>query len=220
MRRHTPLISRGLGATVTLMTFLAAAAVTPAYAHHVMDGKLPSTFVQGLLSGFGHPVIGPDHLAFIIAVGIASSLLPRGIGVIAAFVAASTAGVLVHVARFDVPMAEALVALSLVVAGALLMATRSGRTFGGGVWIAFAAVAGLLHGYAFGESIVGSETGALGGYLVGLAGIAAAIALTVRWAMQKWLLADYGASTRIRMAGGVLGALGIVLLISGSGVVG
>ena len=27
-----------------------------------MGGKTPSTFAEGLLSGLGHPVIGPDHL--------------------------------------------------------------------------------------------------------------------------------------------------------------
>jgi len=46
----------------------------PAWAHHVMGGKLPQTFLQGLLSGFGHPVIGIDHLAAIVGVGILAAL--------------------------------------------------------------------------------------------------------------------------------------------------
>ena len=37
---------------------------SPAFAHHAMGGGVPSTLGQGLLSGFGHPVIGVDHLAF------------------------------------------------------------------------------------------------------------------------------------------------------------
>ncbi len=41
------------------------------YAHHVMGGRMPATFAEGLLSGLGHPVIGIDHLAFIVAVGLA-----------------------------------------------------------------------------------------------------------------------------------------------------
>jgi urease accessory protein len=36
-----------------------------------MGGKTPSTFVDGILSGVGHPIIGPDHLAFVVALGIA-----------------------------------------------------------------------------------------------------------------------------------------------------
>ena len=39
----------------------------PAEAHHVMGGRMPSTFMEGLLSGLGHPVVGLDHLAFIVA---------------------------------------------------------------------------------------------------------------------------------------------------------
>lgn len=62
-------------ATLRRTAFLAIPALlltlAPASAHHVMDGQLPSTFAQGLLSGLGHPVIGPDHLAFLIAVGVA-----------------------------------------------------------------------------------------------------------------------------------------------------
>ena len=44
--------------------FLTVLSASPAAAHHPMGGTPPSTFVEGLLSGFGHPVIGPDHLAF------------------------------------------------------------------------------------------------------------------------------------------------------------
>ena len=42
-----------------------------ASAHHLMGGKTPSTFADGILSGVGHPIIGPDHLAFLVALGIA-----------------------------------------------------------------------------------------------------------------------------------------------------
>ena len=41
----------------------------PAFAHHVMGGKTPSTFREGILSGLGHPVIGIDHFAAVVAVG-------------------------------------------------------------------------------------------------------------------------------------------------------
>lgn len=42
----------------------------PAFAHHAMDGKMPVTFLQGLLSGLGHPIIGFDHLAAVVGVGV------------------------------------------------------------------------------------------------------------------------------------------------------
>ena len=36
---------------------------TDAFAHHVMGGRMPATFTEGILSGLGHPIIGLDHLA-------------------------------------------------------------------------------------------------------------------------------------------------------------
>ena len=132
---------------------------SPATAHHVMDGELPSTFTQGLLSGLGHPVIGLDHLAFIVALGIAAAVVPGPLAVIATFVALSAAGVLIHIAKLDVPMVEPLVALTVLLAGAALVWNRSVTR---PMWVALAAVAGLLHGYAFGKSIVGAERTVLG----------------------------------------------------------
>ena len=43
--------------------------VTPAFAHHVMGGRTPATFAEGILSGLGHPIIGVDHFAAVVAVG-------------------------------------------------------------------------------------------------------------------------------------------------------
>ena len=48
---------------------LVASARPPALAHHVMGGRMPASFSEGLLSGFGHPIIGLDHLAAVLAVG-------------------------------------------------------------------------------------------------------------------------------------------------------
>ena len=35
-----------------------------------MGGATPATFWQGLASGVGHPVIGLDHLVFLLAAGV------------------------------------------------------------------------------------------------------------------------------------------------------
>ena len=45
---------------------------SPALAHHVMGGVTPETLWQGLLSGLAHPIIGVDHFAFILGVGLMS----------------------------------------------------------------------------------------------------------------------------------------------------
>ena len=184
---------------------------TPALAHHVMDGELPSTFAQGLLSGLAHPVIGLDHLAFVVALGIGAALLHGPLVVIAAFVTMSMAGVLVHLTRLDIPMIEPLVSFSVLLAGLALIWSRS---VAGSVWLAIAAVAGLLHGYAFGESIVGAERAVVGAYLIGLALVMAAIAFMVVWITRRIVGADGVASPSLRVAGAVVGCVGAVLLVS------
>lgn len=186
-------------------------AATPALAHHMMGGRLPSTFMEGLLSGLGHPVIGPDHLAFIIAIGIAAAVVPHGLALIAAFIAASTAGVLVHVAELGLPLAEQLVALTVVIGGTVL---ALGRGSAAPAWIGLATIAGLLHGYAFGETIVGAERGVLGAYLLGLALIMAAIALGTM-ALTRLAVGPTGAqSLTLRAAGALVGCIGAVMLVA------
>jgi urease accessory protein len=184
---------------------------TPALAHHVMDGELPSTFMQGLLSGLGHPVIGLDHLAFVLALGIGAALLQGPLVVIAAFVTMSIAGVLIHLAQLDIPMVEPLVSFSVLLAGLALIWSRS---VAGSVWLGIAAIAGLLHGYAFGESIVGAERAVVGAYLLGLAVIMAAIALLVVWTTRHIVGADGVASPSLRIAGAIVGCVGAVLLVT------
>lgn len=192
----------------------AAFAPGSAAAHHVMEGKLPGSFLEGLLSGLGHPIIGPDHLAFIVALGIAAALVRGAPALIAAFVAMSTAGVLFHLAKLDVPMSESLVALTVILAGAALIWSRS---MARPAWLALAAAAGLLHGYAFGESIIGAERTVLGAYLIGIAVVTAVIAAVVMWLAQRAFANESTDSAatfpRSRIAGIVLGGIGALLFI-------
>ncbi|MCQ3942503.1 MAG: urease accessory protein UreJ, partial [Alphaproteobacteria bacterium] len=41
---------------LSVSALFVAAMPAAAFAHHVMDGALPATPLQGLLSGLGHPV--------------------------------------------------------------------------------------------------------------------------------------------------------------------
>ena len=196
---------------LTVLMLASASFATPALAHHVMDGNLPTTFMQGLLSGVGHPIIGLDHLAFVVALGIGAALLQGPLVVIAAFVTMSIAGVLIHLAQLDIPMVEPLVSFSVLLAGLALIWSRS---VAGSMWLGIAAVAGLLHGYAFGESIVGAERAVVGAYLLGLAIVMAAIALTVAWITRRVVGADGVASPSLRVAGAIVGCVGAVLFVT------
>ncbi|MEL3889151.1 HupE/UreJ family protein [Ferrovibrio sp. MS7] len=141
-------------------------ATLPAHAHHAMDGKLPYSFATGLLSGLAHPVIGLDHLAFLVAAGLLSLAHRRWLLVLPlAFMLASLAGTLLHIQEYDLPGGEALVALSVIAFAALLLWSR---VLPVALFALLLSFAGLFHGYAFGESIVGAETAPLTGYLIGL----------------------------------------------------
>jgi urease accessory protein len=179
----------------------------PASAHHLMGGKIPSTFAEGLLSGLGHPVIGADHLAFLVAVGVIVGVSRLSLTLPILFVVTMAVGVFAHVNAINIPAPELLVALSVLVVG-LLMAR--GRAYSGWVWSGLFAVAGFFHGYAFGESIFGAERSPLGAYLLGLVLVQSAltfgIALVTRSAKVSDLLP--------RLIGAGVGGVGIAALIA------
>src|SRR5690606_8881131 len=163
---------------------------------------------QGFVSGLAHPVIGLDHLAFLIAAGVAAGAAGLGLWLPILFVAASIGGVVLHLQAVDLPVAEAVIAVSVVLAGALL--ARGGRGPGSAVWAAILAVAGLFHGYAYGESIVGAEPTALWAYLVGLAVVQSAIAVGAALIASRsaWTLP----STAPRLTGAAVFGVGLAAL--------
>ncbi len=194
--------------TVRRLALAAAAFLAlclPAHAHHMMDGELPGTFAQGLLSGLGHPVIGLDHLAFIVAVGLAIGVYGLNPLVALAFVGASMAGVLAHVAGFSLPGGELLVAASVLVVGILL---ARGVALSAPLWSALFALAGFFHGYAYGESIYGAEQTPVLAYLAGLFVVQGVIALGVAALSRQIAQAPMNG----RLAGAAVAGIGIAVL--------
>ena len=182
-------------------------AALPAFAHHMMGGRTPSTFMEGLLSGLGHPVIGLDHLAFLVAIGVAVGVFGLNLLLPVAFIAAMALGVLLHVSGAGLPAAELVVAASVLLAGGLL---AWGRPLPVAAWGALFAIAGLFHGYSLGESIYGADRSALGAYLLGLVVIQSVLAVGI-----ALLVRHYGArltSVAPRIAGAVILAVGVVVL--------
>jgi urease accessory protein len=129
-----------------------------------MAGQLPSNFLEGFLSGLAHPVIGLDHLAFVVAIGVLSANFIRAAWIPAAFVVAAMAGTGMHVLGLELPLAEFAIALSVLTLGAILLLNRQ-LSFA--VVLGIATIAGVFHGYAYGESIVGSQMTPLLAYLAG-----------------------------------------------------
>ena len=187
---------------------LIIALAEPALAHHAMDGKLPMTFGQGLLSGFGHPIIGLDHLAAVLAIGALAAAHRAGVALALGYVVAMIAGVAVHLQGVTLSGAEFLVALSVILLGVLLARQSILQS---GALLGLFALAGLLHGYALGESIVGAEQAPLAAYLIGLTVIQSAIALGAMYA-AKFVVARRE-PVMLRLAGATIAGIGIAILV-------
>lgn len=156
-----------------------------AQAHHFMDGSVPQTLFEGFLSGLAHPVIGPEHLGFIIAMALAAAAARRIVLVPLVFVLATAVGCAVHLGGGPVPGGEPAAIAAALFAGALL-AIAWHRTMPG-LWVAFAAVGGVIHGHAYGAAIVGAEPAPVGSYLAGFAVVQAVLCCGGAYAISRIL---------------------------------
>lgn len=194
----------GLTAALTLIA-------SPALAHHPMGGETPSTLFQGLASGVGHPIIGLDHFAFVLAAGAAAALIGRVLPLALAFAAATVIGLVIHLNAYTLPWAEIVIAGSAALAGLLLLTRRAPGLVG---WTALFGIAGIVHAYAYAEAIIGAEATPLVAYAVGLALTQGAIVFAVAWALRA-IAASSDSISLARGAqaiGGVSMAIGLVFL--------
>jgi urease accessory protein len=189
---------QGPAATAAALALLAAPLwAAPASAHHLMElfHQTQPTPLAGLLSGIGHPLLGPDHLLFLLALGLVG-LQQSGrwmLALLATGLAASGVGLLLP----GLPGAETLVALSLVLVG-LVLCQRAPRFT---LLPAFA-----LHGYVLSASVIGWEATPVAAYLLGLLisqGSLLLLALgLVRRGASSW------SAQRLRLAAGLLMGIG------------
>ena len=51
----------------------------PAKAHHPFEGREPELLnsIEGILSGLAHPILGFDHLLFLLSIGLVGTLSIR-----------------------------------------------------------------------------------------------------------------------------------------------
>lgn len=129
-----------------------------AQAHHLMDLlQMQPTPISGLISGLLHPVIGPDHLLFLLALALVGlqRRLRWMLTLLATGLIGSAAGLLLP----GLPGGEALVSLSLVAVGLVLFERLPA---------ALLLPAFALHGYVLSASVLGWSPTPLATYLLGL----------------------------------------------------
>ena len=193
----------GLAAIATLLL------ATPVLAHHPFGGEAPQNVFQGLLSGLGHPVIGLDHLAFIIAVGLLAAVLrQRALPIV--FLLAAVVGTGLHLAELNLPTPELVISGSVLLFG-LLAVTH--RQLNAPTVMALAAAAGIFHGYAYGEAVVGAEPMPLVAYLAGFTLVQGAIAYTSYLLSHRSLNRDRSVGViPVRQAGFVICGAGAAFI--------
>jgi len=182
----------------------------PAAAHHLMDGRIPANWLEGFLSGLAHPVIGLDHLAFVISIGILSAGRRHGVLLPAFFLVAALGGTGLHLLQVDLPETEVAIALSVIALGLIL---SLGKQLNFKVLVGLAAIAGLFHGYAYGEAIVGAQMSPLIAYLTGFTLIQYLIAMLTFWVASVRMQKTAEQTVRLRRYFGyAVCSIGVVFL--------
>jgi len=193
---------------------LLSAFATPALAHHPLAGQAMETFTHGLLSGIGHPLLGFDHLFFVVAVGIAALYTGFSRLAPAAYIVAMLAGCVMMSFGIGLPLKEVVIGASLLVVGGIIL---SGRSLGLASAMAIFAIFGLFHGSAFGETIATQETAVGGsvliGYLIGLGILQYGIAVAAGWVVKGLFKASEAVAVNARLAGAVVAGMGLFLTL-------
>ena len=145
---------------VFFATISAFWAMGPAFAHHPMDARDAQTFssIEGLISGLGHPIIGTDHLFFLLSIGLVSSLSIKRFLPLLLF--SGFTGTLTSLYFPDlINGVEIVVGLSLCVATLVCYGFLNPLVI---LPLIF------CHGYVLGETIIGAEPTPLISYCLGL----------------------------------------------------
>jgi len=129
-----------------LLLCLAATAAAPAFAH----GSHGTA--EGFLAGVLHPVTGLDHLLAMVAVGIWSAFLGRGLAwqLPVAFPLVMVVGGALGIAGVMLPYVELGIALSVVVLGVAIAARWAAPTAAA---LAIIVVFAIFHGHAHGTEL-------------------------------------------------------------------
>lgn len=166
----------------------------PASAHHMMELlDLAPTPAVGLISGLAHPVLGPDHLLFLLALSLVGLRQRAGwmLALLSCGLLGSAAGLLLP----GLPGADVLVALTLV-AVALVLFERLPRLV---LLPAF-----TLHGYVLSSVVLGWSAGPLVAYLLGLL-LSQGALLLLSLTLLRRLAAGSSRAMRLGLASALLG---------------
>ena len=166
----------------TSLVLLTMAIAGPAQAHHpfAMGDSSELNAFQGLLSGIGHPLLGPDHFLFMAALLFLGLSKPKQwvLPLVALGLLGSGISQIIPIPAGLETAGEALVSLSLVVEGCVALNLLP-------TWVLLPCI--TLHGYLLGAAITGAEPTPLVAYFVGLAIAQTLMLLIVSLASESFI---------------------------------
>ncbi len=193
------LIRRTFAASIIFLLLLSLVLQEPAIAHHPfeMGDSSQLSIMQSLVSGIGHPLLGPDHLIFILAIAFVGLRKPKKwiLPLLAIGISGSALAQIHPLPAELAPWAEALVSLSLTIEGLIILDFLSSK------WL---LPMFSLHGYLLGSTIVGAEPNPLIGYFLGLLLAQGALLILVTGISQR-IITWAGRNGRILNAGILIG---------------
>lgn len=196
---------RTVGAAVLVLTasIPLLAGALPAQAHHLSEiSQLQPTALHGLLSGLAHPVLGPDHLIFLLSLSLLGLRQRRRwvLTLLGVALLGAASGLLWP----GLPGAELLLAATVALEACVVLG-----------WLPSAVLvpAMALHGYALSAAVLGWTAMPVATYLLGLLlsqGVLVLAALALLRPLAQRLLAT--APLRRRIACSLMGASALLAL--------
>ncbi len=174
-----------------LFSFLGGASL----AHHPfgMGNSSELSVLQALASGIGHPLLGPDHLLFLLGITLIGLKKTKNwiLPLLAIGLVGSAFVQYYPLPDSLAPWAEAFVSLSLAIEGLIALNLLSSK------WL---LPMFTCHGYLLGSTIVGAEPSPLIGYFFGLLLAQGSLLLLATASSQK-VINRFGMNGRTLFAG-------------------
>lgn len=192
-----------------LAVLMTSLLTTPALAHHPIGGIVPQTLWQGFISGIAHPVIGIDHLAFLIAFGLLIGLSKSRFFLTGGFVIASAIGTAITLSGTLLLFSEIVIAGSVLLVGGLALLGKPRSAI---LLLPVSMIAGIFHGYAFGGAVIGAEASPIFAYLAGLAVIQSLIIIAIGSALKFGGMVSGQLAIHPRLTAAVCAGIGLTFL--------
>jgi urease accessory protein len=165
-----------------------------------------ATWGQSLAAGLVHPLTGLDHLLAIVALSLWVLRAPRieQVATLAAFTFLLVIGALLGVAGMQLPGAEALIGLSVVVLGAVV---ASGKQYHASVGLVVAGLFAIFHGFAHGAEMGGLVAAPY------FAGFVASFLALAAGTIALGSLVESRTAAVLRPAGATIAAVGVLFMV-------